>query len=167
MSKTSNILLGIDPGIARIGFGVLKHSGKDAIEVLDYGCITTNAGVAMEDRLRTLYEELSGIIKQHKPTIMAVEKIYFAKNTKTALTVGHARGVILLTAATYGLSLQEFTPLQIKQGLTGYGRADKNQIGQMVKTLLKLERVPTPDDTADALAVALIALHSKKLHDNA
>lgn len=165
MSKTSNIWIGIDPGIARIGFGIIKVKGKDALEVLDYGCITTPSTDAMETRLHTLYNELNELILAHKPTIMAVEKIYFAKNAKTALTVGHARGVILLTAATHGLALQEFTPLQIKQGLTGYGRADKSQIQQMVKSMLHLKEVPTPDDTADALAIALIGITEKKNYD--
>jgi crossover junction endodeoxyribonuclease RuvC len=163
MSKTGNIWLGIDPGIARIGFGIVKQGTKDTVKVIDYGCITTQAGVPMEDRLKTLYDELCEIIVEHRPNAMAVEKIYFAKNTKTALTVGHARGVILLSAATHGLHLREYTPLQIKQGLTGYGRADKNQIGQMVKSILGLKDVPKLDDTADALAVALIAINAN--HD--
>lgn len=160
MSKISNIWIGIDPGIARIGFGVLKGTGKGTIDVLDYGCIITTADTSMENRLQTLHDELTILIKQHRPNIMAVEKLYFAKNTKTALTVGHARGVILLAAAQHGLTLREYTPLQIKQGLTGYGRADKNQIQQMVKSMLGLKAVPQPDDTADALAIALIAMNS-------
>lgn len=166
MSKKNNIWIGIDPGIARIGFGVIKEKGTNKYDVIDYGCITTLAGEPMETRLHTLYNELTELIQTHKPDVMAVEKIFFAKNTKTALTVGHARGVILLTAATHGLILQEFTPLQIKQGLTGYGRADKNQIQQMVKSMLGLKEVPTPDDTADALAVALIGITAKKNYES-
>ena len=165
MSKTHNIWIGIDPGIARIGFGVVVKKDKHEFEALDYGCITTEAGAPMEERLHTLHTELATLIKQHKPTIMAVEKIYFAKNTKTALTVGHARGVILLAAATHKLTLQEFTPLQIKQGLTGYGRADKNQIQQMVKSMLHLQQIPKPDDTADALAVALLGITTEQTYD--
>jgi len=160
MSKTSKIWIGIDPGIARTGFGIIKKTDNGELEVIDYGCITTKAGEHIERRLNTLDTELTSIIKQHKPTIMAVEKIFFAKNAKTAITVGHARGVILLSAARHNLFLQEFTPLQIKQGLTGYGRASKKQIQEMVKSILGLQQVPKPDDTADALAIALIGINS-------
>jgi len=148
------IILGIDPGIADTGYGVIKKQG-DKYAVIDYGSITTPAADNLSARLELLYNNLANIIKKYHPQRVAVEELFFAKNVKTAITVSHARGVIILTAKKADCEVVEFTPLQIKQALTGYGRADKNQIQQMVKTILKLDKVPKPDDAADALAVAI------------
>lgn len=155
------IILGIDPGIADTGYGVIKKTG-DKYTLLACGSIRTPAKTDLAGRLGTLKKELTKIIKKHQPSLVAVEELFFAKNVKTALAVAHARGVILLTAQEAGLTPREFTPLQVKQALTGYGRADKNQIQQMVKTVLGLKQVPQPDDAADALAVAICCGQTKQ-----
>lgn len=148
------IILGIDPGFARTGYGVIEEKNKN-LRMLDYGCITTPAGVLFEKRLKKIREEMAGLIKKYHPEICAVEKIFFCKNTKTAIDVGQARGVIILTAAENKLKIREFTPLQVKQFVTGYGKAEKGQIQKMVKILLGLKEIPKPDDAADALALAI------------
>ncbi len=150
------IILGIDPGIADTGYGVID-TANNTTRMITYGSIKTKAGMPLPQRLELLYQELQTIIATYTPEHIAVEELFFAKNTKTALTVSQARGVILLLAQQSHAIVREFTPLQIKQALTGYGRADKNQIQQMVKMLLKLKEVPKPDDAADALAIALCA----------
>lgn len=148
------IILGIDPGIATIGYGLIESvNGKNA--VIDYGVISSPKSESLPVRLSIVEDSLKKLIEQYKPDEIAVEELFFAKNVKTALNVAHARGVILLCANRECGKLFEYTPLQIKQGLTGYGRADKNQIQQMVKILLNLKSIPKPDDAADALAVAL------------
>lgn len=144
------IILGIDPGIATVGFGIIE-CGK----CTDYGIISTPKEKPLPHRLIMIGTALESLIQKYKPNAVAVEELFFNTNTKTAITVAQARGVILYTALKAGCPLYEYTPLQIKQGLTGYGRADKVQIQQMVKILLKLDKVPRPDDAADALAVAL------------
>ena len=149
------IILGIDPGIATTGYGVIEKDEKGNITALDYGVITSPKEESLAVRLNIVEESLKKLIEKFKPDEAAIEELFFAKNVKTALTVAHARGVILLCLNRECGRLYEYTPLQIKQGLTGYGRADKNQIQQMVKILLKLKNIPKPDDAADALAVAI------------
>lgn len=153
-SKKLERILGIDPGFGRTGWGIIeKISGE--WRAVAWGCIETSAKEPFVDRLCELREELKLVIKKYKPTSAAVEDLFFAKNVKTAMKVGQARGVILLTIKESGLSLYEFTPLQIKQTLTGYGRAEKRQMQKMVGMLLKINKKITPDDAADALAAAL------------
>lgn len=154
-----SIVLGIDPGIADTGYGVIKVEGSK-LECIDYGSIKTRSGIELSHRLETLNLYLSEIIKKHNPELIAVEQLFFCKNVKTALVVGHARGVVLLTARQNKLPLVEFTPLQVKQAVSAYGKADKVQVQKMVKLLLGLDKIPTPDDAADALAVAICAVNS-------
>jgi len=155
------IILGVDPGTAITGYGVLQSDGDD-LSVIDYGAIITPADWLMPRRLQHIYQELTALIAQHTPTDAAIEKLFFSKNVRTALSVGQARGVALLAAAQAGLTIHEYTPLQIKQAVVGYGRADKHQIQQMVKMLLQLAVVPQPDDAADALAIAICHAHSAR-----
>ncbi len=155
------IVLGIDPGIGRTGWGVILKNGNST-KPLAYGCIETEVGMPIERRLQILRAELVKIIKQYKPESMGIEELFFNKNVKTALIVGQARGVILVTAAEMGLDVSSFTPLQVKTAVTGYGKAEKPQVGKMIKMLLGLTEVPKPDDTADALAIALACAFSRK-----
>lgn len=156
-------ILGIDPGIGRAGWGVISmHNAK--CTMLNAGCIETSGKLAVEIRLVQLYEDISRIITDEKPNELAVEDLFFNTNAKTALVVGQARGVVLLAAAQAGLPIFVYTPLQVKIAVTGYGIADKKQVGQMVKTLLKLPSIPKPDDTADALAIALTHAFSRKVN---
>jgi crossover junction endodeoxyribonuclease RuvC len=154
------IILGIDPGIADTGYGVIKNT-NNKFTFIDCGTIKTSAEKELPERLKDLYQDLTTIIKKYKPKQIGVEELFFAKNVKTAITVSHARGVILLAAKDANCEIKEFTPLQIKQALTGYGRADKNQIQQMVKTVLQLDKIPKPDDAADALATAICCAQTK------
>lgn len=147
-------ILGIDPGTGILGFGVIDVE-KGRAQLVDAGVIRTPVKEDDAVRLQTIFEEITGIIAQSKPTEMAVEKLYFAQNVTTAMTVAQARGVVLLAGRQAGLAIYEYTPLQIKQALTGYGRAEKKQIQEMVRTILKLKEVPKPDDCADALAAAI------------
>ncbi|MBW3568728.1 crossover junction endodeoxyribonuclease RuvC [Candidatus Parcubacteria bacterium] len=147
-------ILGIDPGTGILGFGVIEADGNRA-SLLDGGVIKTPVNQESSVRLKTIFDELTEIIKQHKPEVMAVEKLFFAQNVTTAMTVAQARGVVLLCGQQNGLSVFEYTPLQIKQALTGYGRAEKKQIQEMVRVVLKLKDIPKPDDCADALATAI------------
>lgn len=149
------IILGIDPGFARTGYGIIEEKNKN-LRMLDYGCLSTPAGLIFEKRLKKIREGLTDLIKKYKPDVCAVEKIFFCKNTKTAIDVGQARGVVILTAAEKNLKIREFTPLQVKQFITGYGKAEKGQIQKMIKILLGLKEIPKPDDAADALALAII-----------
>lgn len=147
-------IIGIDPGTSILGFGVIDvHKGKAVL--IDAGVIRTPAKENDAVRLQTIFEELTAIIAETKPTQMAVEKLFFAQNVTTAMTVSQARGVILLTGKLAGLEIFEYTPLQIKQSLTGYGRAEKHQIQEMVRVILQLKTIPKPDDCADALAAAI------------
>jgi crossover junction endodeoxyribonuclease RuvC len=148
-------ILGIDPGTGILGFGVVDIDGRGKAKLVDGGVIKTPAHQEDSIRLLTIYTELSEIIVMHKPEIMAVEKLFFAQNVTTAMAVSQARGVVLLCGEQNGMKLFEYTPLQVKQALTGYGRADKKQIQEMVRIILSLKSVPTPDDCADALAVAI------------
>ncbi|MEX0932153.1 MAG: crossover junction endodeoxyribonuclease RuvC [Candidatus Saccharimonadales bacterium] len=148
------IILGIDPGTAITGFGVIKsENGQQTL--VGAGVIRTKAGMPLPKRLKNISESINELINEFKPNEMAVEKLYFSKNVKTAMSVSHARGVILLCGETADLPIAEYNPLQVKQAITGYGGADKKQVQEMVKTLLGLKEVPKPDDAADALAVAI------------
>ncbi len=147
-------ILGIDPGTGIVGFGVIDVDGAKKMMV-DAGVIRTPAHQPTQERLLTIYNELKEIIAQAKPQVMVVEQLFFARNVTTAMSVSQARGVILLLGEQYQLKLAEFTPLQIKQAITGYGKADKKQIQEMVRIMLGLKEIPKPDDCADALAAAL------------
>lgn len=159
------VILGIDPGIAIVGYGFLELKGN-SYKVLDYGAITTEAKVPLPDRLNSIYEEMSELIEKYKPDDIAFEELFFNKNVKTAITVAQARGVEVLAAKKSHAGLYEYTPLQVKQAIVGYGRASKNQVQEMVKIILNLEKVPKPDDVADALAVAITHGSSIKFKEN-
>lgn len=152
-------ILGIDPGYAILGYGIVEMNGN-RFKVLDYGAVTTHAKMEMPDRLKVLYNSLMEIIVHHEPEVASIEELFFNTNAKTAILVGQARGVAVLACANSGLDIAEYTPLQIKQALVGYGRAEKKQVQTMVKTILNLKEVPKPDDTADALAAAVCHGHS-------
>jgi crossover junction endodeoxyribonuclease RuvC len=147
-------ILGIDPGTGILGFGIIE-SNKGKVQMVDAGVIRTPVKEDDAVRLLTIYEELTDIIMQTKPTEMSVEKLFFARNVTTAMTVSQARGVVLLCGKQAGLHIAEYTPMQIKMAVTGYGKADKKQIQEMVRVILGLQEVPKPDDCADALAAAL------------
>jgi crossover junction endodeoxyribonuclease RuvC len=147
-------ILGIDPGTGILGFGVIDVERGKA-QLVDAGVIRTPVKEDDAVRLLTIYEELTDIIAQNKPTIMSVEKLFFARNVTTAMTVAQARGVVLLCGMQSGMQIFEYTPMQIKQSITGYGKADKKQMQEMVRVILKLKEIPQPDDAADALAAAL------------
>ena len=157
------IIVGFDPGIATLGYGVIQTGKGLKPQMIDYGIVSTPKEENLAVRLAMLERGIKQIIEKFKPDEIAVEELFFAKNVKTGIAVAHARGVILLTAIKECGKLFEYTPLQIKQALTGYGRADKNQIQQMVKTMLGLKGIPRPDDAADALAVALCHSQTNKL----
>ena len=152
-------ILGIDPGYAIMGYGVIDKKGNK-FSVSGYGAITTEANTPMEVRLEHIFDELNTIIKEYKPDVLAIEELFFNTNAKTAIHVGEARGIAILAAVKGGLEVEEYTPLQIKQALVGYGRAEKKQVQIMVKTILNLKGIPKPDDTADALAAAICHGHS-------
>jgi len=155
------VILGIDPGTAITGYGVIEILGNK-IKPIDYGCIVTDKKSSAAERLLLLDKELSKIIKKYKPKRIAVEDIFFFKNLKTAIKVSQARGVILAAAARLKTaSIEEYTPLQIKQAVSGYGRADKKQVQKMVKAILNLKEIPKPDDAADGLAAAICCAHTK------
>ena len=163
-SNLKEIILGIDPGLADTGFGVIEKQGSN-LKMIDYGNITTPAGQLNEKRLEEIHKKLNDLIKKYRPKTVGIEKLFFCKNTKTAIAVSQARGVIVLTAGQHKLIIKEFTPLQVKLTLTSYGQATKNQIQQMVKTILKLKEIPKPDDAADALAIAICCAHSPKNYE--
>jgi crossover junction endodeoxyribonuclease RuvC len=150
----NEIILGIDPGLATTGFGIIKCKDNKTT-LVDYGTIATPTNKSLLERLRDIHIQLTKIIKKYKPNVCACEELFFCKNVKTALLVGQARGVILLTINEQKLPFHEFTPLQVKQSIAGYGAADKKQMQQMTKILLNLKKIPQPDDAADALAIAL------------
>lgn len=147
-------ILGIDPGLAIVGYGVVDAKGNN-FKPIDYGCILTDKDMKFPYRLKYIYESMNQLIKKYKPDEIAIEELFFNKNVKTAIDVGHARGVEVLAAVNNDIKIYEYTPLQIKQAVSGYGRADKQQVQEMVKMLLSLKEKPKPDDAADALAVAL------------
>lgn len=152
------LALGIDPGTAICGFGLVESRGSRLIPV-HYGAVTTDSKALMPHRLCKIYDELTAIIIEYKPEVMGVEQLFFNRNATTAIPVGQARGIVLLAAAKNGLSLREHTPLQVKQAVTGYGKATKEQVIFMVTKLLGLREPPRPDDVADALAVAICTAH--------
>ena len=153
------IIIGIDPGIAIVGFGILEYKGNH-FRVISYGAITTSANDSLPNRLKIINQSLAQLLEKYRPDAMAIEELFFNKNTKTALMVAQARGVAILAASTAEIETYEYTPLQVKQGVVGYGRADKKQVQTMIKTILNLEKVPKPDDVADALAIAVCHAHS-------
>ena len=149
------VILGIDPGIARMGWGVVEEVRGGKPRAIAYGCFETGKETPHEERLRAVHDELTKLIKKHEPGKIAVEKLFFSKNVKTALTVGEARGVIMLTCAELSIPVVEISPKEVKQALTGYGQADKKQMQKMIQLILGLREIPKPDDAADALAIAL------------
>lgn len=158
----TKIILGIDPGIARMGYGIVEVEGN-RIKPGAFGCIETFPNTPMPNRLGIIYDQLKDIIAAHRPHVMAVEELFFYKNTTTAFVVGQARGVAILAGVQSQMELAEYTPLQVKQAVTGYGKADKKQVQEMVRVLLNLKERPKPDDTADALAIAITHAHASPL----
>lgn len=152
-------ILGIDPGYAIVGYGIVDFDGF-RFNTVGYGAITTPAHTPFPDRLKAIYEDMLTIIDKYKPDHLSIEKLYFNTNTTTAIDVAQARGVIVLAAANRGVEIYEYTPLQVKSSITGYGKAEKHQVMEMVKSFLSLAAVPKPDDTADALALAVCHGHS-------
>ena len=159
------ITIGIDPGTAITGYGIINEEQDGRLVVLDYGVIRTSAEFHQADRLAQLYQKIKELILLHQPDMGAVEKLFFERNVRTALQVGQARGVALLAMAESKMQIGEYTPLEVKQAVAGYGAADKNQVQQMVRTILGLNTIPHPDDAADALAVAICHIHSAKLRN--
>ena len=157
-------IIGIDPGYAIVGIGAVDYIGNK-FRTLEYGAITTPAGMSTVDRLKKIYDELTLYLEKYKPDAVAVEELFFNSNQKTAINVAQARGVILVAVKNANVPVYEYTPLQVKQSVTGYGRAQKGQIQQMVKTLLGLNVIPKPDDAADALALAICHAHSSKMNN--
>lgn len=160
-SSKKIIILGIDPGLADTGYGVIEKT-KSQITSIDFGCINTKAGVPDEQRLVEIHKSINQLIKKYKPDIIAVEKLFFGKNVKTAMSVSQARGVIILAVGKNKSELVEHTPLQVKQALTGYGQASKDQVKAMVKIILNLDQAPKSDDAADALAIAICCANSRR-----
>jgi crossover junction endodeoxyribonuclease RuvC len=157
------LVVGIDPGTATTGYGFVRETAGGDLEVVDFGVILTPAGLEPEKRLLQLYNQLNELLLLHRPSQSAVEKLFFQRNVTTAIAVGQARGVALLALANNSLAVAEYTPMEIKQAVVGYGGADKNQVQQMMKALLGLADIPRPDDAADALAVAICHIHSSRL----
>ncbi len=153
------VILGIDPGTALTGYGIVEKTGN-RLAALSYGVVRTPAGLDLHERLALLFDELSALLARYQPTVAAVESLFFNVNVRTALAVGHARGVCLLACSQAGCGLYEYTPQQVKQAVVGYGKAEKQQVQRMVTTLLGLREVPRPDDAADALAVAICLANS-------
>ncbi len=158
------IVLGIDPGTASLGYAIVERTGS-SLRAVDYGCLTTSADTPMPDRLRDIHALVAELIETHHPELVAVERVFFSRNAQTAFGVGQARGVVLLAAAQAGVPVREATPNEVKMGVTGYGGADKQQVGRMVSVILDLPEVPTPDDTSDALAIAVTAANAERLGD--
>ena len=156
------VIFGIDPGYAIVGCGIVRYE-KNNFSLMGYGAITTDKDMPFNKRLKKIYDDLKELLHKFKPDAVSIERLYFNTNQKTAIDVAQARGVIVLAAANKGIKINEYTPLQIKQAVVGYGRADKNQVQQMVKMFLGLKEVPKPDDTADALAVAICHANSSSL----
>lgn len=159
------LAIGIDPGTAITGYGLIQEEMDGSLKVVSYGTIHTSSELPMPQRLVELHKKLKEIVVLHKPQSGAVEKLFFARNVRTALTVGQARGVALLALAEAGIRLYEYTPNEVKQSVTGYGGADKLQIQKMVQAILSMENIPQPDDAADALAVAVCHLHNLRLKE--
>jgi crossover junction endodeoxyribonuclease RuvC len=158
------LVIGLDPGLATTGYGVVRGDGHH-LEVVDYGVVRTPADAPLAQRLMMLHDRITELLERHGPGVAAVEELFFSANAQTAMLVGQARGVLLVTLAQGGLDIVEYTPMQVKQAVTGYGGADKNQVQQMVRVLLSMEELPRPDDAADALAVCICHLHSARLSE--
>ena len=159
-----NSVLGIDPGTATTGFGLIQENRK-GLELVEYGIIATSPDLSMEKRLQLIYHKILKLIKLHQPVSCAVEKLFFQRNVTTAISVGQARGVILLALAEMNIRCAEYTPLEVKQAVTGYGVANKKQVQLMVQSILNMSAIPKPDDAADALAIAICHAHSKRISD--
>jgi crossover junction endodeoxyribonuclease RuvC len=157
-------ILGIDPGIGRMGWGIIV-ADKGKFRPVDYGCLETSPKRSTPERLEEVYATMIQLCEQYNIDALSIEELFFNTNAKTAFVVGQARGVVLLAASQKKIPISIYTPLQVKMALTGYGRADKSQVEQMVKLLLKLEKIPKPDDTSDALAIALTHAFSHKMKD--
>lgn len=157
----STTVLGIDPGTAIVGYGIVKQTGNK-LTVIDHGCIKNASTLTQQERLIRIADGLKALIEQHNPQEIAVEELFFSKNVKTAMTVAQARGVILLTAAKASIRTAEYKPNQVKLAVCGYGSAEKTQVQEMVKRLLNMKEIVKPDDAADALAVAICHLHSRR-----
>ncbi|MDD7391586.1 MAG: crossover junction endodeoxyribonuclease RuvC [Fusobacterium gastrosuis] len=152
-------IIGIDPGTAIVGYGIVDFE-KSKYSTVHYGVITTSKDLAMEERLHIVYKELGKLLDEYKPEYMAIEDLFYFKNNKTVISVAQARGIVLLTAIQRRISIASYTPLQVKIGITGYGKADKKQIQQMVQKFLNLSEIPKPDDAADGLAIAITHINS-------
>ncbi len=157
------LVLGLDPGLAITGYGLVRESAQGTLSLIAYGAITTPAKQTLPERLLSIEQQLEGLLAQHRPDAVAIEELFFCRNVTTALVVGQARGVAILGAARHGLPVFEYKPMEIKQAISGYGRAPKSQVQEMVRMLLDLEEVPQPDDAADGLAVAICHLHNARL----
>jgi crossover junction endodeoxyribonuclease RuvC len=156
------LALGIDPGTATTGYGLVRLTDEGGLEAVTFGVILTPPKTPDQERLRMLYGDLNELFAAHQPDCCAVERLFFQRNVSTALAVGQARGVVLLAAAQAGRQVAEYTPNEVKQAVVGYGSADKRQVQEMVRTLLRLPEIPRPDDAADALAVAITHLHTTR-----
>ena len=157
-------IMGIDPGTAITGFGLVEQEGS-RLHLLDFGVIRTEPGIPDAERLLQIHREVGALLKNYRPDVLAIEELFFNKNSRTVLAVGQARGVVMLAAAQAELRVEEYTPLQVKMAVVGYGRAEKKQVQEMVKVLLGLPRPPKPDDAADALAVAICHAHSRQKYN--
>jgi crossover junction endodeoxyribonuclease RuvC len=156
-------IIGIDPGLAIVGYGVIDED-RGRLRLVDYGTVTTPAGMAMPRRLSIVYEGVAQIMRTHQPDAVAFEELFFARNVTTAIAVGQARGVAVIAVRnSFAGEIYEYTPMQVKQGLTGYGKADKAQVQQMVRLILNMDHIPKPDDAADALAIAICQANAYKL----
>ena len=156
------LVLGIDPGTATIGFALVRDLPDGGCEAVDYGAITTPKTDTAADRLVQIYEQIKALIARYHPDSASVEKLFFSRNITTAIAVGQARGVVMLALAQAGLEIGEYTPNEVKQAVTGYGAADKRQVQEMVRVLLSLDKIPKPDDAADALAIAITHLNTRR-----
>lgn len=152
-------ILGIDPGYAIVGYGVIDYQNT-RFSVVDYGAVLTDAGTPFNERLEQIFDETCALMQRHRPDAMAIEKLFYNTNAKTVIDVGQARGALILAAQKNGLEIAEYTPLQVKQSVVGYGRAEKKQVQEMTKLILNLPKIPKPDDTADALAIAICHAHA-------
>jgi crossover junction endodeoxyribonuclease RuvC len=157
------LVIGIDPGTATTGYGLVRQNAQGELITIYFGVIKTSSKSLMTDRLLQLHRELSAVISLHRPETAAVEELFFQRNVATAMSVGQARGIALLALAQAGIPVDEYAPSEIKQAISGYGGADKQQMQQMVRTILALDAIPRPDDAADALAVAICHLHSSQI----
>jgi crossover junction endodeoxyribonuclease RuvC len=156
------LVLGIDPGTATTGFGLVRELDDGSLEMVRFGVISTPKEDAAHHRLVLLYDEMKKLIKRHKPDSVGVERLFFQRNISTAIAVGQARGVVMLAVAQAGLDVAEYTPNEVKQAVAGYGSADKKQVQEMVRVLLSMPSIPKPDDAADALAIAITHIHTRR-----